>query len=204
MMTVGTLVAGGLSPATAALVLEDLCAACARFEINTASRQAHFVGQCFVESEAFQRLAENLTYTTPERILEVFPSHVRTRQQAAGLARNPQGLANCVYAGVNGNDPDPAVGDGWRYRGSGWIQLTGKANFQLAENDTKQPFVRMPDLVRKIAGAALASAAYWKRHGCNELADANDADGCTRRINPKMLQKERRAAMAAAFLQAFT
>src|SRR3954471_21621891 len=98
-ITVGTLVVGGLDPVTAKRVCDDLLLACAKFKISTPAQQGAFVAQCYVESMGFTRLEENLNYTTPERVLQVFPVTVTTLDQARRLCRNPIGLANLVYAG---------------------------------------------------------------------------------------------------------
>jgi hypothetical protein len=105
-ITVGTLVVGGLDPVTAKRVCDDLLLACAKFKISTPAQQGAFVAQCYVESMGFTRLEENLNYTTPERVLQVFPVTVTTLDQARRLCRNPIGLANLVYAGKLG-EPRP-------------------------------------------------------------------------------------------------
>lgn len=198
------LVAGGLDPVAAQRILSDLLIACGRFNISAPARQAAFVAQCAVESVDFSRLEENLNYTTATRIIQVFSSKVSSFEQARALCRNPVALANLVYAGVNGNDPDPRAGDGFRYRGRGWIQLTGKANYALAATDCGLPFLTDPDSAARSPGAWQSSASFWERNGCSALADAHRWDDITRRINGKaMLQKELRTQRTYEFWQAF-
>lgn len=205
MITVGTLVIGGLAPVVASRICDDMVAACARFDISTPARQGAFVAQCSVESTDFSRREENLFYTTAARVLGVFPSKVKTAEQAAALLRNPVELANFVYAGGNGNDPDPAVGDGHRYRGRGWIQLSGKTNYRLAGDDCGLPFLDDPDSVARVPGCCQSAAAFWDRTGCSALADAGRWDDVTRRVNgPGMLMRGLRAARSISFASAFS
>ncbi|MCH8346632.1 MAG: hypothetical protein IIC87_06870, partial [Chloroflexi bacterium] len=127
---------------------------------DTSLRLAHLLGQCAHESTGFTRRTENLTYTTAERIRTVFgkrrfPSLV----DAQGYVRQPRMLANEVYGGRMGNTrPD----DGWRYRGRGWIQLTGRENYKRfgaslgLDLDGEPDLASTPAAAWKIAGAYLA------------------------------------------------
>lgn len=182
LLDVGSLVAMGLKPTQARLFSAALTAACARFDIVTPARIAAFIAQCRVESRDFSDLEEDLYYTTPERLLQIFPSRVTSLQQAQALVRNPQALANAVYAGRNGNG-NPVTGDGWRYRGRGLIQLTGRGNYRDAEVGLGRPFVAEPDLLLQAADACLTAAWYWHTRKCNLLADAWLIDDITRQVN---------------------
>lgn len=114
MIDLARLIAAGIAPTQARVFLAPLSAACARFGISTPARLAAFIGQCAVESGRFTQLEEGLYYTTAERVRAVFPASVLSLGDAARLTRNPQALANRVYAGRNGNG-DEASGDGsWR------------------------------------------------------------------------------------------
>lgn len=192
-MDVARLIACGIGPTQAKLFAEPLTAACARFGIDTPVRQAAFLAQCMHESALFVSMEEGLFYRSPERIRAVFPSRVPTLADAAKLVRNPQALANRVYANRNGNG-DEASGDGWAFRGSGPLQLTFRANFAAAAAGTGLDLVRQPDLVRKSPGAGcMAAAWFFASKGCLPRADNSDIDGVTKIINPAMLGRAERA-----------
>src|SRR5271154_3360521 len=89
-------------------------------------RISHFFAQIATETGGLRRLDENLNYTTVKRLRDIFSSKFKTDDSAKGYIRNPEKLANFVYAGRNGNSKP---GDGWQYRGSGLIQITGRDNF---------------------------------------------------------------------------
>lgn len=165
-------------PAGFALALED---ACALREINTPQRIADFLGQLGHETGGFTRLEENLNYSAT-RLIQVFGKYF-THANVLGYATYPVKIANRVYANRMGNG-DEASGDGWRYRGRGMIQLTGKANYQEYERaDPVCGCVAQPDLLLQPRWAARSAAWYWQRHGLNELSDAGNFDELTRRIN---------------------
>ena len=180
MITLATLIAAGIAPTQARVFERDLAYACDRFGISTPVQQAQFVAQCAHESAGFTHLEEDLYYTRAEHIRAMFPSRVADLAQAARLVRNPQELANTVYAGRGGNG-DRASGDGWRYRGRGLIQLTLRDNYAAAARDLAEPYDEQPDLVVQPAHAALTAAWFFCRAGCLALAD--DVVACTRRIN---------------------
>lgn len=117
-----------------------------------------FLGQILHESGHLERLVENMTYTTPQRLMQVWPSRFRTVEQCYPYLRNPQGLANFVYGSRLGNEN----GDGYTYRGSGLIMITGLDNFRMLERATGLPVVSNPDLLRSPAGALSASLAWWE------------------------------------------
>ncbi|MDY0748493.1 glycoside hydrolase family 19 protein [Paucibacter sp. R3-3] len=182
MLIVQTLIAAGLGPTLARDFAEPLHVACDRFQISTPIRQAAFVSQAMHESARFTRLEEDLFYTTPERIRQIWPTRVSTMADAATLIRNPQGLANRVYANRNGN-ADEGSGDGWTYRGRGIFQLTGRANYLAAGDALGAPLKEQPDLVARPVYATLTAAWYWASLGCNAAADAGDVEAITRKIN---------------------
>ena len=173
--------------------LRFITAACSSYDITSVRRLSAFLGQCFIESNNLQVLSENLNYSTAARIRTVWPSRFKTVEEAQEFVRSPQKLANRVYAGRNGNG-DEASGDGWNYRGSGYIQLTGRANFALAARSTGRPYVEQPDLVRQPEDAARTAAWFWSRNGLNALADEWKIDDITRAVNgpARLHAKERR------------
>lgn len=203
MITVATLIAAGIEPTQARMFAEPLAQACERFEINTPARIGGFVAQCRVESNDFTALEEGLYYSKPERILKIFPSRVNSLQQAQLLARKPQALANTVYALKNGNG-DVLTGDGWRFRGRGLIQLTGRANYTAAQTGLGRPYVSDPDLVALPIDACLTAAWYWHERKLSPLADAQLTDQITRAINgPGMLHGDLRQQYAEEAVRAF-
>lgn len=188
IVTIASLIAAGIAPTQARLFADPLAAACARFAINTPARIAGFIAQCRVESAGFTRLEEGLYYTTADRIRQVWPTRVPSMAEAAKLTRNPQALANRVYSGRMGNGPEDS-GDGWRFRGRGLKQLTGKANYTDAADGLARPYVTNPDLVALPDDACMTAAWYWHNAKCNILADSAQWDAITRAVNgPAMLQ----------------
>ena len=200
MISVATLVATGIGPTQARAFEAPLNAACRRFGIDSVPREAAFVAQCAHESKLFTSMEEGLFYRTADRIRLVFPKSVPTLALAQSLVGNPKGLANHCYAGKNGNGNE-ASGDGWKYRGRGLIQLTGRNNYASAAAKLNRPYVDSPDLVLQPEDACLAAAAYWDTNHLNALADKRDIDAITRVINPAMVEATERSRL---FQQALT
>ena len=201
MITIATLIAAGVQPTQARIFAEPLAAACARFDITSRARVAGFIAQCRVESADFTRLEENLNYTRAERILQIFPSRVKSLDDATRLVRNPRAMANRVYAGKIGNG-DEASGDGWRFRGRGLKQLTGRANYADAAEALGRPYLEQPDLVAQPVDACLTAAWFWHAAKGNLLADSAQWDAITRAVNgPGMLQADLRRQYAEEALQ---
>lgn len=200
MLTVNNLVLLGIKPERAAVFAEPLWDVCKRFSINTPDRAAAFFAQCSIESDGFAALEERLRYSTVDRITVVFRRLAgQPIEKLRSLVQNARGLANAAYANVNGNG-DEASGDGWRYRGRGLIQLTGRANYEAAQVGLSRPYVAEPDLVAKPEDACLTAGFYWHKRGLNGLADHNDIDGITRAVNGRGMHKaaERRELYARA------
>ena len=153
-----------------------------RFGITTPMRQAAFLAQTAHESQWFQRTEENLTYSTPEMIRKVWPFRFPTLADARPFVREPVKLANRVYALRNGNG-DEHSGDGWRYRGRGLIQLTGKTNYHIMQCRLRLPLLMEPDLLETDENAALSAACYWNEHNLNQFADRDDIDAISGLIN---------------------
>lgn len=203
MITVANLVAAGIDPTQARQYVAPLSAACARFGINTPARIAGFVAQCRVESAGFTALEEGLFYRDPSRIMRIWPTRVTTMEQAQHLARNPKGLANVVYANRLGNG-DTASGDGWRFRGRGLKQLTGKSNYIDAATGLDRPYVTSPELVALPEDACMTAAWFWHTNKCNILADSAQWDAITRAVNgPGMLKKEDRRQFSEEAVSVF-
>lgn len=160
-----------------------LTAAMDKFAINTPRRQAQFIAQIAHESGGFKQLTENLNYSA-QGLASTWPGRFSTgtgpNELAREIARNPEKIANAAYGLRMGNN---AQGDGWRYRGRGLIQLTGKANYQAAASAIGAPLVEQPDLVAEPAMAAMTAAWFWSKNGLNALADSGDTRAVTKRIN---------------------
>lgn len=212
MIDVRTLIALDVGPTQARLFAEPLAAACARFGITTPARIAGFVAQCRVESVNFTVLEEQLSYRDPARIASIFRTAFDLDRDrvvdlneiafAAGFVRQPQKLANRAYANRNGNG-DEASGDGWRYRGRGLKQLTGRANYADAAAGLGRPYVEHPDMVALPTDACLTAAWFWHNAKCNILADSAQWDAITRAVNgPGMLQAEQRRQYSEEGVQA--
>lgn len=152
-----------------------------RFNILTPLRKAAFIGQCGHECGHFKVLEENLNYRA-ETLMRLWPKRFPTLEVANQYARNPKKIANKVYASRMGNR-DEASGDGYRFRGRGCIQLTGHANYFHAGKALGVDFVMEPDLVATPQYAALTAGWFWSTHKCNELADASNWVGLTKKIN---------------------
>lgn len=141
-------------------------------------RLCHWFGQFAHESSHFTDFEENLSYSA-ERLCKVWPGRFPTFASAAPYARNPEKLANKVYALRMGN---VLPGDGWKYRGRG-PQLTGKENYANAERRTGLPLVNAPDLAAEPRNFVLLACDYWAAKGCNEAADADNLVLVTKKVN---------------------
>lgn len=196
------LVACGIAPTQAREFLTPLWAACRRFEITTPTRLAGFLANACVESKNLSDLEEDLFYRTPERVRQVFPTRVPSLAEAAKFCRAPEALANRVYSLKNGNG-DEASGDGWRFRGRGIFQLTGRHNYADAGQALGLDLIASPKDVATPMTAALTAGWFWHVNKCNLLADASNWDAITRAINgPAMLHRADRAQRAAENLEA--
>jgi putative chitinase len=160
--------------------VDPLNAAMLEFDINTPSRQAAFIAQIAHESGQFSHIKENLNYSA-SGLIKTFGKYfnAKTAQQ---YARAPQSIANRVYANRMGNG-DFASGDGWKYRGRGLIQLTGRTNYQSCGQGLGIDLLSNPDALLDPAIACRSAAWFWKINGLNELADAGKFETITRRIN---------------------
>jgi putative chitinase len=146
----------GLAGKVPDAVIAQIPETAAKFGITTNLRLAHFLAQCALESTNFTAVVENLNYSA-QRLLQVFPKYFKNVDVNA-YARNPQKIGSRVYANRMGNG-DEASGDGFKYRGRGYIQLTGKNNYQAFSGFIGEDCVANPDLVATTY--PLASAAFF-------------------------------------------
>jgi putative chitinase len=171
-----------------------LAAAALEFEINTSARVAAFLATLAEETEELERMEENLNYSA-QGLANTWPGRYACIDAAGALARplkpnglaeslhrHPQAIANNVYADRLGNG-DEASGDGWRYRGSGGIQETGKDNHYAAAMRFDVELERIGDWLRSPEGAMRSAAWGFARRGCNQLADAGRFDNVSDVIN---------------------
>jgi putative chitinase len=157
-----------------------------RFNILTPRQQAAFIGQCGHESANFRVMEENLNYRAAT-LLKLFPRTARrtwgfTPEEAAAYERQPKRIANRIYGNRMGNR-DEASGDGYRFRGRGFIQLTGTANYYHAGQALGVDFIMEPDLVATPKYAALTAGWFWDTQKLNGLAETGNIMALTKRIN---------------------
>jgi putative chitinase len=138
-----------------------------KYDIDTAKKQAAFIGQCAHESGNFKTLEENLHYKA-ESLMKVWPSRFPDLDMANKFANNPEKIANKVYSGRMGNTED---GDGWKYHGRGLIQLTGKENYERCGSSIGVDLIGNPNMLLDPQYAALSAGWFWNKHGLNELAE---------------------------------
>ena len=157
-----------------------------RFDISTPARQACWIGQCGHECGNFRIMEENLNYRAAT-LLKLVPRTPKrawgfTPEEAAVYEKQPQRIANRIYSNRMGNR-DEASGDGWRFRGAGFLQLTGHSNFWHASQALGEDFVMQPELVRTPKYAAMTAGWFWQTHRLNQYADSGDYLTLTKRIN---------------------
>jgi putative chitinase len=182
-------------------------------DIDTPLRAAMFLGQIGVECDMFTTFSENLHYTSATRLTEVWPSRFRLprvsdlkeadvfkdgMRNATRFLRNPQKLANYVYASRNGNR-DEASGDGYRFRGRGPKQITGAYNYVELTKDMqsilKTDFIKRPDDLLIPRNGLYAAGWFWKDKKLNRYADLNDNTHVTRIVNGGTLKLKERGQL---------
>lgn len=162
-------------------VFDSLSRILPKYGITTERRLAAFLAQCGHESQDFSLLMENLNYSA-QGLVKVFPSRFPTINAAQPYHRQPEKIANKIYASRMGNGAETS-GDGWQYRGRGAIQLTGKNNYQLFATSIGR---RLDDTVaycETLDGAIESACWFWNRNNLNSLADNGDIKTMTKKIN---------------------
>lgn len=159
------------------------------YEMTTNERIASFLAQCGHESLDFTVLKENLNYsaqglanTWPSRYSQTPKPPYTPNALALQIQRNPEAIANNTYANRMGNG-DVASGDGWRYRGQGLIQLTGKQNYSKFADAIGMDLSEVPDYLSTCDGAVHSACWFWQVNNLNRWADQGDVKEVTRRIN---------------------
>lgn len=164
-------------------VYDDLFDTAIRFNLSSPLRIAHFLAQVSHESGNFKHKEENLNYSA-EALLKVFPKYFNA-QIVKVYARDPEGIASRVYANRMGNGDEKSM-DGWKYRGRGYIQLTGKENYKAFDLRVNEYLIDKPELVA--TKYPLVSAGwFWDSRKLNEIADLGKdqqiVESITKRVN---------------------
>jgi putative chitinase len=156
----------------------------AKFEINTPLRLAHFLAQCGHESGGFRLTKENLNYSA-KGLNGTFKKYFPTLESATPYERKPDKIANKVYGGRMGNGPESS-GDGAKYCGRGYIQLTGKDNYTAFGKSINEDMSANPDKVAS-SYALLSAAWFFNKNGLHKMADGGATDAVvtsiTKRVN---------------------
>lgn len=153
----------------------------AAFELDTPARLAGFLSNTTHETGDYRRLRENLNYSTAAQIRRTWPSRFPTDASAAPFVHQPEALANKVYA--RPGEGNTHVGDGWRFRGGGDIQVTFRNGFRAAGRAIGLPLEDHPELIETPAVAVLTALAYWRDHRVNRFLDAGEAKRARALIN---------------------
>jgi len=181
--TVSFLVNVGVRPDIAQIVSPHLQTTCAKFDISTREQMSGFVAQCMHESQMFTKMEEDLHYSS-HRLQVCWPHRFPTSAIADQYAMNPEKLANYIYAKRIGNG-DEKSGDGWLFRGSGYMQTTGRDNFWAAYMQTKVNYLVSPDLPRREPlHAALISGGFWIANNLNKVIETGGFAAVTHKVNP--------------------
>lgn len=165
-------------------VIAQLPDTIAKFELNTPLRLAHFLAQAGHESGGFKAVNENLNYGA-KGLLGIFKKYFPTPEKAALYERKPEKIANLVYGGRMGNGVE-ATGEGYKYRGRGYIQLTGKDNYKAFDLVVAENITDSPDLVAT-KYPLLSAAWFFHKNGLHKIADKGATDAVvtevTKRVN---------------------
>lgn len=168
-----------MAPAKAEEWIDAINTTFETFGIETLEQQASFLGQCAHESNGFTALVENLNYKA-ESLCKVWPKRFPSLEAAQPYHRNPEAIANKVYANRMGNG-DEESGDGWNFRGRGLIQLTGRDNYRACGEALGADLESDPDLVSTPMYAALSAGWFWHKNHLNNIAE--DITAVTKKIN---------------------
>lgn len=198
--------------------LEAVRQTCEEFNVNTPQRISSFLAQCAHESGGFTMLEENLNYRAatlaacwPTRFAELGPDK-KPKKDAQGkniptkvalaIEKKPEAIANLVYSSRMGNGSAES-GEGWKYRGRGLKQLTGKYNYDKCGSYLGLDLVADPDLLLQPLAACRSAGWFWKTNNLESFADAGDIKGMTKKINGGFIGLEDREKRYKAVLAAF-
>lgn len=161
--------------------LPHLNKAFAKYGFDTSNKVNTFLAQIGHESGEFKFVVENLNYSS-DALRRVFPKYFRDKATADKYARKPQAIANRVYASRMGNGNE-ASGDGWKYRGKGLIQITGKNNHKGVADFYGKTIDEAVEWMLTPEGAVMSAVWFWLENGLMSLASVADMRGLTRKIN---------------------
>jgi len=186
--------------------LDAVAQTCAEFEINTPQRIAAFIAQTAHESGGYTMLSENLNYRAatlaacwPNRFAVLGADKKPKKENgklvptavANAIAGKPELIANMVYSNRMGNGTTES-GEGWKYRGRGLKQLTGKDNYARCGSALGLDLVLQPDLLLEPVAAARSAGWFWKANNLSSFADVEDIKGMTKKINGGFIGLEQR------------
>ncbi len=191
-----------LSASRSALIADLLNQVCPTFNVTGATFKM-FVAQVLHESSEFVNKAENMTYTTPARIISVWPSRFNAlgdkgKLKASDYANNPAKLGNTVYANRMGNG-DFASGDGYNFRGRGWLQLTGRESYQKCGTGISVDLIGHPELL--LTDDVALKSACWEYAVDKKMVGNLDISKVTRAINGGLIGLDSRKAYYAKVLK---
>jgi putative chitinase len=151
-------------------------------EITTPLRVRHFIAQVMQETGGLRGIIESTNYTNPERLDRLFNNVQGIEHARRLIAEGPIAIGNTIYANKNGNGGIDS-GDGYRYRGRGFLQITGRGNYRSLGTLISMPLEDNPELLGEPEPAAKAAVMYWRVRRINTPADANDVDMVTQLVN---------------------
>jgi putative chitinase len=150
--------------------------------IDTPRRVRHFFAQALQETGGLRGLVESTNYTNPQRLDDLFRNVQGLDHAKRLIAAGPEAIGNTIYANKNGNGGVDS-GDGFRFRGRGFLQVTGRANYRSIGQVVNMPLEEQPDLLGEPDPAALAAATFWQQRNINSAADADDIGTVTFLVN---------------------
>jgi len=166
------------------------------YKINTPLRLAHFLSQCHHESNGFRVVEENLNYSE-KGLLKTFPKYFNEKS-AEEYVFNKVRIASRAYANRMGNGDEEGQ-EGWRYRGRGYIQLTGKDNYSAFNEKTSDDLILNPDLVAT-KYPMLSAAWFWDKNKINDICDNGSVEDVTRKVNGGLNGLKERAELFEHYL----
>ena len=164
-------------------VLAQIPDTAAKFELNTPLRLAHFLAQAGHESGGFKAVNENLNYGA-KGLLGIFKKYFPTPEKAALYERKPEKIANLVYGGRMGNGPEVS-GEGYKFRGRGYIQLTGKDNYTAFDAVVTENIIETPDLVAT-KYPLMSAAWFFHKNGLHKIADEGATDEVVTKVTKRV------------------
>jgi len=164
-------------------VIAQLPDTIAKFELNTPLRLAHFLAQAGHESGGFKAVTENLNYGA-KGLRSIFGKYFPTDAKALEYERKPEKIANLVYGNRMGNGAEP-TGEGFKFRGRGYIQLTGKDNYVAFDKVVTEDLITNPDLV-STKYPLLSAAWFFHKNGLHKIADEGSTEAVVTKVTKRV------------------